>query len=139
MASEDELPRDASNSEENEKNDSKDSSELSLPNIATPNNTELYNFLHVSKTATQEEITTAYRKLCRLYHPDKHNRDEEKKKYAEVMQQKLQNAYEILKDPHKRAVYDSLGQEGIDGKMWEVIPRTKSPSAIREEFERLKK
>ena len=58
-----------------------------------PLDNEYYNFLHVSRTATEEEITAAYKKLTRLYHPDKH-RDEENQKKAEVMFNKLKNAYE---------------------------------------------
>lgn len=45
------------------------------------------------RNATQEEITAAYKKLSRFYHPDKH-REEDKQKKAEVMFSKLKNAYE---------------------------------------------
>lgn len=54
---------------------------------------EYYSFLHVSRTASDEEIVSAYKKFSRLYHPDKH-RDEDDKKKAEVMFAKLKNAYE---------------------------------------------
>merc|ERR1712045_400309 len=99
---------------------------------------ELYGFLHVSVHASQEEITAAYKKLSRLYHPDKH-RDEEKKKHAEAMFAKLQNAYAVLGDPHRRALYDCLGKDGIASDVTALIPRTKTPKEIREEYERLAK
>lgn len=54
---------------------------------------EYYQFLHISRQATEAEIHTAYKKLSLLYHPDKHL-DEEKKKKAEILFQKLKKAYE---------------------------------------------
>ncbi len=99
---------------------------------------EYYNFLHVPRCASQDEIAAAYKKLSRLYHPDKH-RDETKKMQAEVMFSKLQKAYEVLGDPHKRAIYDSLGKKGLQEQGWEIIQRTKTPGEIREEYERLAK
>ena len=107
-------------------------------NTVTNDENGLYSFLHVSRQASQDEITAAYKKLSRLYHPDKH-RDEEKKKHAEVMFAKLQKAYDVLGDPHKRAIYDSLGNEAINSDVWALIPRTKTPKEIREEYERLAK
>ena len=58
-----------------------------------PVDNEYYNFLHVSRQATPEEITAAYKKLSRLYHPDKHL-DDEKKQQALIMFAKLKNSYE---------------------------------------------
>ena len=99
---------------------------------------EYYNFLHVPRFASENEITAAYKKLSRLYHPDKH-RDEDKKIQAEVMFSKLQTAYGVLGDPHKRAIYDCLGKEGLEEQGWAVVQRTKTPGEIREEYERLAK
>lgn len=86
--------------------------------------------------ATTDEINAAYRALSRIYHPDKHV-DVEKKKKAELLFNRIKRAYEVLSDPHKRAIYDSLGVKGLQTEGWEIVHRTKTPSEIREEFERL--
>lgn len=86
--------------------------------------------------ATPEEISNAYRKLSRLYHPDKHL-EPESKKQAENLFNKTKRAYEVLSDPHQRAIYDSLGKKGLETEGWEIVQRTKTPQEIREEYERL--
>lgn len=86
--------------------------------------------------ATIEEINAAYRNLSRIFHPDKHV-DEGKKKKAELLFNRIKGAYEVLSDPHKRAIYDSLGVNGLRTEGWEIVHRTKTPAEIREEFERL--
>ncbi|XP_031640868.1 dnaJ homolog subfamily C member 11 [Contarinia nasturtii] len=95
-----------------------------------------YAYLNISKSASIDEINTAYRNLSRIYHPDKHV-DAEKKKNAEILFNRIKKAYEVLSDPHKRAIYDSLGVKGLQTEGWEIVHRTKTPSEIREEFERL--
>jgi hypothetical protein len=45
----------------------------------------------------------------------------------------------VLSDPHKRAVYDSVGVKGLKKNVWQLINRTKTPQEIREEYERLEK
>lgn len=50
---------------------------------------------------------------------------------------RIKRAYEVLSDPHKRAIYDSLGVKGLETAGWEIVHRTKTPSEIREEYERL--
>ncbi|CAG0884656.1 unnamed protein product [Darwinula stevensoni] len=85
--------------------------------------------------ASQDEINAAYRRLSRLYHPDKHS--EQKKNNARQLFNKTKTIYEVLSDPHKRAIYDTLGVKGLQLEGWEMIPRTKTPREIREEFERL--
>ncbi|KAK6620360.1 hypothetical protein RUM44_006761 [Polyplax serrata] len=97
---------------------------------------DYYAFLNISRTATNEEISNAYRKLSRVYHPDKHV-EPEKKKHAENLFNKTKRAYEVLIDPHQRAIYDSLGIRGLETEGWEIIQRTRTPQEIREEYERL--
>ncbi|XP_039278518.1 dnaJ homolog subfamily C member 11 isoform X2 [Nilaparvata lugens] len=97
---------------------------------------DYYTLLNVSRTATPEEISNAYRRLSRLYHPDKHT-DVSKKHDAEILFNKTKKAHEILSDEHKRAIYDSLGVKGLETEGWEIVQRSKTPQEIREEYERL--
>ncbi|XP_066901792.1 dnaJ homolog subfamily C member 11 isoform X1 [Halyomorpha halys] len=97
---------------------------------------DYYAFLNVSRNAPTDEITNAYRRLSRLYHPDKHV-DPASKREAEIIFNKTKKAYEVLKDPHKRAIYDSVGIKGLETDGWEVMQRSKTPQEIREEYEQL--
>src|SRR6516225_7630948 len=68
-----------------------------------------YEVLGVVRTATEVEITKAYRGLAKKYHPDQNPGDEAVvAKYHEVTE-----AYEILRDPQRRQIYDRYGHEGI--------------------------
>jgi molecular chaperone DnaJ len=70
----------------------------------------LYDALGVSKTASQDEIKKAYRKLVREYHPDKNPGNKE----AEDRFKEVQAAYDVLSDPEKRKQYDAFGS--ADGR-----------------------
>ncbi|KAL6260832.1 dnaJ homolog subfamily C member 11 [Pogonomyrmex barbatus] len=99
---------------------------------------DYYTFLNIPKNASPEDISNAYRRLSKLYHPDKHT-DPTLKKEAEVLFNRTKKAYEVLNDPHQRAIYDSLGIRGLETEGWEIVQRTKTPQEIREEYERLAK
>ena len=69
---------------------------------------DYYKILGVEKTASQEEIKKAFRKLAHKYHPDKNGGDEEKFK-------EINEAYQVLSDEKKRAQYDQFGRVGGTG------------------------
>lgn len=71
---------------------------------------DLYETLGLKKGAAEADIKRAYRKLAAQYHPDV-NKD----KGAEAKFKEVQNAYEILSDPQKRAQYDQFGSVGGGG------------------------
>lgn len=72
---------------------------------------DYYEILEIHKTASEEEIKSAYRKMAMKYHPDRNQGDKEaEEKFKEVAE-----AYEVLKDSNKRARYDRFGHEGVKG------------------------
>lgn len=72
---------------------------------------DFYKILGVSKTASDDEIKKAYRKLALKYHPDKNKAPGAEEKFKEVAE-----AYEILSDKKKRDIYDQYGEEGLKGE-----------------------
>ncbi|KAM9706094.1 dnaJ homolog subfamily C member 11 [Dama dama] len=101
-------------------------------------NEDYYSLLNVRREASCEELKAAYRRLCMLYHPDKH-RDPELKSQAERLFNLVHQAYEVLSDPQTRAIYDIYGKRGLEMEGWEVVERRRTPAEIREEFERLQR
>jgi len=75
---------------------------------------DYYEILELKKSATHEEIKKAYRELALRHHPDRVA--PEKKKEAEEWFKEMSEAYAVLSDPKKRALYDQYGHSGIDQK-----------------------
>lgn len=72
---------------------------------------DYYQTLGVDRKASEDELKKAFRKLAMQYHPDR-NKDDPK---AEARFKEINEAYDVLKDPQKRAAYDQFGVEGVSG------------------------
>ena len=75
---------------------------------------DYYEVLGVSQGASADELKKAYRKLAIQFHPDKAKGAEQKKEF-EAKFKEINQAYDILKDPQKKAAYDSYGHAAFDG------------------------
>ena len=71
---------------------------------------DYYKVLDVARNATEAEIKKAYRRLAMKYHPDRNPNDRE----AEERFKEAKEAYEVLSDANKRAVYDQYGHAGVE-------------------------
>jgi len=78
---------------------------------------DYYKIMGLARDATADDIKRAYRKLSRKYHPDV-----SKEKDAEMRFKALGEAYEVLKDPEKRAAYDQLGANWKAGQEFRPPP-----------------
>ncbi len=70
---------------------------------------DYYEVLGVSKTASDDELKKAYRKLAKKYHPDVSKEPDAEEKFKEA-----QEAYAVLSDEQKRAQYDQYGHAAFD-------------------------
>ena len=71
---------------------------------------EYYELLQVTRESTDGEIKKAYRKLAMEFHPDRNKSPDAEAKFKEITE-----AYEVLRDPEKRARYDRYGKQGLGG------------------------
>ena len=78
---------------------------------------DYYKIMELSRDASQDEIKRAYRKLARKYHPDVSKEADAEAKFKE-----LGEAYEVLKDPEKRAAYNQLGANWKSGQEFKPPP-----------------
>jgi curved DNA-binding protein len=78
---------------------------------------DYYKTLGLSRDATQDDIKRAYRKLARKYHPDVSSAADAEERFKEVGE-----AYEVLKDPEKRAAYDQFGNQWQAGQEFRPPP-----------------
>ncbi|KAF5744094.1 dnaJ subfamily B member 4-like [Tripterygium wilfordii] len=73
---------------------------------------DYYKILGVDRNAKEDDLKKAYRKIAMKWHPDKNPNN---KKEAEAKFKQISEAYDVLSDPQKRAIYDQYGEEGLKG------------------------
>ncbi|KAK3731520.1 hypothetical protein QZH41_008543 [Actinostola sp. cb2023] len=73
---------------------------------------DFYDILDVPKSATEQDIKKAYRRLALIWHPDKNpnNKEEAEEKFKEISE-----AYEVLSDQKRRDIYNRYGRDGLTG------------------------
>ncbi|KYP15211.1 J domain-containing protein [Flavihumibacter sp. CACIAM 22H1] len=91
---------------------------------------DYYKILGLSKTATEEDIKSAYRKLARKHHPDLNPNDPE----AVKLFQQINEANEVLSDPEKRKKYDQYGADWKQAEQFEEAKKRGGGSGFTEDY-----
>jgi curved DNA-binding protein len=90
---------------------------------------DYYKIMGLAKNASPDEVKRAYRKLARKYHPDV-----SKEANAEAKFKELGEAYEVLKDPKKRAAYDQIGSNWQHGQKFTPPPNWQTTFDFGKDF-----
>lgn len=90
---------------------------------------DYYEVLGISRTASQDEIKSAFRNLARQYHPDVNKSPDAEEKFKEINE-----AFMVLSDPEKRSIYDRYGHEGLRSSGGMPDWNTVDPFEIFEQF-----
>ncbi|RDX89553.1 DnaJ-like subfamily B member 1, partial [Mucuna pruriens] len=87
---------------------------------------DYYNILKVNRNASDEDLKKAYKRLARIWHPDKNpvNKTE-----AEAKFKRISEAYDVLSDPQKRQIYDLYGEEALKTGQFPPPPHSSSSSS----------
>lgn len=87
---------------------------------------DYYNILKVNRNASDEDLKKAYKRLARIWHPDKNpvNKSE-----AEAKFKRISEAYDVLSDPQKRQIYDLYGEEALKSGQFPPPPPPHSSSS----------
>ncbi|TKY73427.1 DnaJ-like subfamily B member 4 [Spatholobus suberectus] len=87
---------------------------------------DYYNILKVNRNASDEDLKKAYKRLARIWHPDKNpvNKSE-----AEAKFKRISEAYDVLSDPQKRQIYDLYGEEALKSGQFPPPPQSSSSSS----------
>ncbi|KAJ1935072.1 hypothetical protein EC988_008602, partial [Linderina pennispora] len=101
---------------------------------AQPGSTDYYAVLNLPRSASTDDVRDAYKRLSRVFHPDRH-RQAERREWAQRQFHVIQRAYEILTDPYRRAAFDQLGEEGLHASL-AVSHKLESAKDLQDKFER---
>ncbi|XP_027359680.1 dnaJ homolog subfamily B member 1 isoform X3 [Abrus precatorius] len=93
---------------------------------------DYYNILKVNRNASDDDLKKAYKRLARIWHPDKNpvNKTE-----AEAKFKRISEAYDVLSDPQKRQIYDLYGEEALKSGQFPPPSQSSSSSSSSRAFQ----